>query len=80
MWVFHYVLHWDLVFVTYKIFFVEFLYNILHKICLYFMQGQIQRFLKEEVLYVGHHSWPTKKKLGFSWFKKAKITLETKSF
>ena len=28
-------------------------------------------------LYVGHHGWPTKKILGFRWFKKAKITLET---
>ena len=28
-------------------------------------------------LYVGHHGWPTKKTLGFRWFKKVKITLET---
>ena len=31
-------------------------------------------------LYVGHHGWPTNKILGFRWSKKAKITLETKSF
>ena len=34
----------------------------------------------EEVLYVGHHGWPTKKILGFRQSKKAKITLETISF
>ena len=28
-------------------------------------------------LYAGHHGWPTKKTLGFRWFKKVKITLET---
>ena len=41
------------------------------------MQGRIQRFWKGVALYVGHHSWPPKKILGFRWSKKAKITLET---
>ena len=40
-------------------------------------QGGIQRFLKEGVLYVGHHSLPVKKILGFRWSKKAEIMLET---
>ena len=47
----------------------------------YFLdQGQIQRFLKEGALYVGHHGWQTKKNLVFRWSKKAKRTLETKVF
>ena len=29
---------------------------------------------------VGHHGWPKNKIIGFRWFKKAKITLETFSF
>ena len=44
------------------------------------IQGRIQRFWKEEALYVGHHGWPTKKILDFRWSKKAKITLEAISF
>ena len=43
-------------------------------------QGWIQRFWKGVALYIGHHSWPTKKTLGSWWSKKAKITLETVSF
>ena len=44
------------------------------------IQGWIQRFWIERTLYVNHHGWPTKKILGFRWFKKAKVTLETKVF
>ena len=47
---------------------------------LYHYQGQIQRFWKGVVLYVGHLGWPVKKMLGFRWSKKAEITLETISF
>ena len=43
-------------------------------------QGLIQRFWKVVALYVGHHGRPMKKILGFRWSKKAKITLETKTF
>ena len=39
-------------------------------------QLQMQGFWKG-ALYVGHHGWPKKKILGFRWFKKAEITLET---
>ena len=53
-------------------------------ILLYFsiikIQGRILRFWKGVVLYVGHYDWSTKKILGFSWSKKAKIMLETISF
>ena len=31
-------------------------------------------------LYIGHHGWPAKKKLGFRWSKKDEITLETIGF
>ena len=44
------------------------------------IQGRIQRSRKGVVLYVGHHSWPTKKILGLRCSKKTKITLETISF
>ena len=43
-------------------------------------QRRIQRFWKGVALHVGHHGWPTKKSLGFRWFKKTKKTLETISF
>ena len=43
-------------------------------------KGWIQRFRQEGALYVGHHSWPTKKILGFEWSKKANVTLETITF
>ena len=43
-------------------------------------QGRIQRFWKGVVLYVGPHGWPTKKTLGFTCSKKAKITLESIRF
>ena len=43
-------------------------------------QGPIQRFWKGGTLYVGHHGWSAKKKLGFRWSKKVEITLETRSF
>ena len=36
-------------------------------------QGWIQRFWKERALCVGHHSWPTKKILGFRWSKNANV-------
>ena len=44
------------------------------------IQERIQRFLKEGVLYVRHHSWPAKKIFSFRWSKRAEITLETISF
>ena len=47
---------------------------------IWYCQGRIQRFWKGGALYVNHHGWPAKKMLGFRWFKKAKITLETISF
>ena len=31
-------------------------------------------------LFVGYHGWPAKKILGFTWSKKAEVTLETKRF
>ena len=40
----------------------------------YNTEGQIQIFLKEGALYVGHHGWPAKKIFGFRWSKKAEIT------
>ena len=53
-------------------------------ILLYFsiikIQGRILRFWKGVALYIGHYDWSTKKILGFSWSKKAKIMLETISF
>ena len=49
-------------------------------ICLRILQGRIQRFWKMGSLYAGHHCWPAKKILGFSWSKKADITLETIGF
>ena len=36
--------------------------------------------LKKGTLYVGHHSWPRKKILGFGWSKKAKMRLEIINF
>ena len=48
-----------------------------------YSQGRIQRFSKgggRGAHYVSHHGWWTKKILGFRWSKKAKITLENKSF
>ena len=44
------------------------------------IQGQIQRFWKGVVLYVGHHGWLMKKILGLRWSKKTKITLEIITF
>ena len=44
------------------------------------LQGQIQRFWKGVVLYVGHHGWPKKEILNLRWSKNIKITLETISF
>ena len=44
------------------------------------IQGRIQRFSKGVALYVGHYGWLMKKILGFRWSKKAKLTIETKSF
>ena len=35
---------------------------------------------KGGAFYVNHHSWSTKKILGFRWSKKANIKLETKVF
>ena len=46
----------------------------------HYTQGLMQRFWKGGALYVGHHGWPAKKRLGFRWSKKAEITLETISF
>ena len=40
----------------------------------------IQRFWKGVALYVGSHGWPTKKILGFTCSKRAKITLESIRF
>ena len=42
-------------------------------------QGWIQIFLREGVLYVGHHGWLAKKTLGFRWSKKVEVTLDTVS-
>ena len=44
------------------------------------ISGVDPEILKGGALYVSYHGWPTKKLLGFKWSKKAKITLETKSF
>ena len=40
----------------------------------------MQRFWKGGALYVGHHLFAAKKKLGFRWSKKVKIALEIMSF
>ena len=42
------------------------------------MTGADPKILKMEVLYDGHHGWPTMKILGFRWSDKAKM--ETASF
>ena len=42
--------------------------------------GADPEILKRGVLYVVHHDWSTKKKLGFRWSKKAEIALETIGF
>ena len=40
-------------------------------------RGGSRDFEKGGTLYIGHHAWPAKKKLGFRWSKMAEITLET---
>ena len=57
--------------------FLNWLFVPFHEFLIILLSGADPEIL---ALYVGHHGWPTKKILGFRWSKKAKITLETKSF